>query len=101
MMTLESLILSLNSTGWLLGSLCQLARGDWYVCVIDDEGFAHSATAEDPCEAILFAIERPPMGRVYSRVIGMLEDSQGTPVDKIDLVDLGLKVRREPIKRRF
>jgi hypothetical protein len=100
-MTLEALILSLNSTGWLLGSLCQLAPGDWYVCMIDDEGFAHSATAENPCEAILAAVERPPMGRVYSHTLGLLEDEKGDAVDKIDLVALGLKAHREPIKRRF
>ena len=96
-MTLEALISQLNSIGWFLGSLCQLAERDWYACVVDDEGYAHTATAQLPQDAITFAMERPPMGRVYSPVAGVLEDHQGK---RIDLVALGL-IKRKPLTRRF
>ncbi len=96
-MTLEALITHINSLGWFLGSLCQLAEHDWYACVVDDAGFAHTATADTPSEAIQAAIHQPPMGRLYSRVAGVLEDKDG---ERIDLAALGL-VRREPLKRRF
>ena len=98
--TLESVILALNTDGWFLGSLCQMAPSDWYACVIDEEGFAHPGTGETPIDAILFAMQRPPMGRVYSRTAAILEDKDGKRVEpELNLQMLGL-VQRETIRRR-
>lgn len=97
-MNLEGVIVHVNDMGWLIGSLCQLGISDWYVCMIDDAGFAHKATGSTPVEAISTALHNPPAGRVYSPVNGMMEIENEGP---IDLFALGLRQRREPLKRRF
>jgi hypothetical protein len=96
--SLEALTQSLNSCGWRLGSLCQLEEG-WYACLIDDEGFTHTATGQSAIEAIATATERQSSGRLYDRDRAALEAEEiNTP---IDLAALGLVRRKEPIKRRF
>ena len=99
-MTLEAFLLRLSEMDWLLGSLCQLAPNDWYVCLIDNAGYAHTATAASPIEAMEFALHQPATGRVNSLVPGVLVDKQGKRADRIDLASLGL-IRRKEIDRRF
>lgn len=96
--TLESLILSLNLSGWRLGSLCQLETG-WYACLIDDEGFVHKASGETIDKAVMLASEEPSSGRLYDQGRAALEAQEVS--DKIDLASLGLLRKREPLKRRF
>lgn len=97
-MTFESTILSLNSLGWRLGSLCQLYEG-WYACVIDDEEFVHSGTGPTAEGAIEFAATQPSKGRLYDSNRAALEAEEIS--EKIDLAALGLVKRKEPLNRRF
>lgn len=52
--------------GWRLGSLCELGEDDWYVCLIDDESFAHTGTGKTPTEASMQAFVTPPKGRLFN-----------------------------------
>lgn len=98
-MTFEAYIQELNNLGWRLGSLCQLGGTEWYACLVDDEGFIHTATGDSPMDAMATAFQRPHSGRVYSRADGVYVDSDG---DKLDLVALGLKKPKQPLDdRRF
>lgn len=94
---LEAFIAFLNTSGWRVGSLCQLDIG-WYACLVDDEGFIHTATDETASDAILAASKSPSSGRLYDRDRAALEAEE---TDKIDLAALGLVRKREPLKRRF
>lgn len=97
-MTFESTILSLNSLGWRLGSLCQLYEG-WYACVIDDEEFVHSGTGSTADGAIEYARMQPAKSRLYDKDRAALEaEAIG---DKIDLAALGLVKPKAPLNRRF
>lgn len=97
-MTLESLILSLNSSGWRLGSLCQLETG-WYACLIDDEEFVHKGSGQTAYEAIEYAVSQSSTGRLYDHNRAHIEATIN--VESIDLASLGLLRKREPLKRRF
>lgn len=98
-MTLESLILSLNSSGWRLGSLCQLESG-WYACLIDDGGFVHRASGSTIIEAVESAVNRESSGRLFNPNQAAYDEAVDL-FDKIDLASLGLLRKREPLKRRF
>lgn len=98
-MTFEAYIQDLNNLGWRLGSLCQLSGTEWYACLIDDEGFTHTATDASAMDAMATAFHRPHSGRLFSAGDGMYKDEEGS---KLDLVALGLKKPKAPLDdRRF
>ncbi len=97
-MTFETFIDTLNSSGWKLGSLCQINCG-WYACLIDDEEFVHAASGADLIEALENALAKPSVGRLYDSERAAREAEE--PSDKIDLAALGLVKAKQPLNRRF
>lgn len=90
--TIDDCINWANDHGWLVGSLAQLGPQDWYTCMIDDAGYAHTGTGTTPVLAMTFAMQQPPMGRVWSKVEGVLTDAND---ERIDLAALGL-IKKKP-----
>lgn len=91
-LTLESLILTVNASGWTV-SLYQ--RPDHWCANLhsDAEGFTQCGLGASPIEAIEHSLVRPE--RTYFEMTPLKAE------ERIDLAALGLVKQREPLNRRF